>query len=250
MTRLFVWLMRALLVLGVCLAVVRPNAAKAQSSSLFIRASASTPGLAVRPAVPVEEEDQEGMPALVENSFFSVKPPPKRIFKVGDLITVIVRQKSEYKHSGDTKLEREVEIQAALKDWIRFSDAGSSCKLVPDTMPAGDPKIDFKMDRSFEGNGGASRKDEVITRITCRIIDVMPNKNLVLQGGPDVVETDDEKQVVTLTGTCRTDDIAADNTILSTQLLETHFKRESFGPVRDSMRRGWAYKIWDKIRPF
>ena len=247
MNCLFVWLMRVLLVLGACLAVVRPNQAMGQSSSLFRRASANTPGLAVRPASPA---DMENRTVLTDRSYLAVKPNPKRIIKVGDLVTVIVRQKTTYKHDGQSDLEREVEYKAELKDWIRFSDAGSSCKLVPDTMPAGDPKINFKMDRSFGGSGKKDRTDEVVTRVTCRVIDVLPNRNLVLQGGPDVIENDGETITISLTGECRIDDISPDNTILSTQLVDSRFKRESTGSVRDSMRRGWAYRIWDAIRPF
>ena len=243
MNRLFVWLMQTLLVLGACWAVFRPMGANAESSSLFRRASANTPGLTVRPVQGAYADAQiPSGPA----SFFAVKPLPKRIFAVGDLVTVIVRQQSTYKHSGKTDLEREVQIKAELKDWIRFKDA----KLVPDTLPAGDPKIDFALGRSFEGEGKKNRTDEVVTRVTCQVIDVKPNNTLVLQGGPDVIETDGEKQEISLTGICRTEDVGADNTILSTQLLECRFKRESAGAVRDAMRRGWVYKLWDWIRPF
>jgi len=243
MNRLFVWLMRTLLVLGVSVAVVRPNVSRAQSSSLFRRASANTPGLAVRPAGEVAKERKVSLGRV---SYFAIKPLPKRVFKVHDLVTVIVREKSTYKHDGKSDLEREVEYKAELKDWIRLK----SWKLIPDTLPAGDPKIDFKMSRAHEGEGKKNRSDEVITRITCEVIDVRANKTLVLDGKPVVIETDGEKQIITLTGTCRSEDVGADNTILSTQISELHFTRKSTGAVRDAMRRGWAYKIWDKIRPF
>ncbi len=47
-------------------------------------------------------------------SFFAVKPLPKRIFKTGDLITVIVRQKSTYKHSGELDVERDVVMRGLV----------------------------------------------------------------------------------------------------------------------------------------
>ncbi len=243
MTSLFVWLMRALLVLGVCLATLRPNVAAAESSSLFRRASVNAPRLTVRPVKDIRDDKTHRMGHI---SYFAVKPLPKRQIKVGDLVTVIVRQKSTYSHSGNTSLERKVDVKAELKNWIRFSDG----KLVPDTLPAGTPKIEFKMDRSFEGDGKNKRTDEVVTRITCQVVDVLPNKLIVLQGGPDKIKIDEDFQLVTLTGTCRSQDINADNTILSTQLYQCKLDRESTGPVRDAMRRGWGYKIWDMIRPF
>ena len=244
MNRLFVWLMRTLLILGTCLAVIRTNETWAQSSSLFHRASANTVGLTTR--VPDTYEIRDNLDPLQRVSYFAVKPLPKRIFKVGNLLTVIVRQKSTYTHDGKTDLERKLKVKAELKDWVRLSEG----HLVPDTLPAGDPKINFALARGFDGEGKMDRKDEVVTRITCRIIDVMPNGNLVLEGGPDLIKTDGEEQKFMLTGVCRSEDILPDNTIISTQIAELHFTRESSGAVRDTMNRGWIYKIWDKVRPF
>lgn len=244
MKNLFVWLMRTLLVLGACLAVIRPDQARAQSSSLFRRLTADTPGLAVRPARTNTNPREKPSP-LQQASYLALKPLPKRVITVGSLLTVIVRQKSTYRHNGKSDLQRELEIKAELKDWVRFSRH----KLVPDTLPAGDPKINFALERTFEGEGKKNRRDEVITRITCRIIDVKPNGNLVLQGN-DVIKTDGETQIITLTGTCRSEDIKPDNTILSTQIVDLRVDRQSEGAIRDAMRRGWVYRFWDKIRPF
>lgn len=246
MSRLFVWLMRALLVPGLCLALVRPNEVRAQSSSLFRRTSTSTPGLAVRPSHDAPRPEHT---ALQKMSYFSAPPPAKRVFKVHDQVTVIVRHKATYKNVGKADLEREIEFKAELKDWVRFSDAVRRWKLVPDTLPAGDPKINFDLQRSTEGDGKINRSDELITRLQCEVIDVLPNKTLVLEGSYKVI-TDGEEQSVTLTGKCRSKDITADNTILSTQVAALRIERDSKGAVRDAMRRGWAYKIWDWIRPF
>ncbi len=246
MIRVMMWLMRTLIPMAMWMqALVWPGIiCYGQTSSLFRQADARSAPLTLRPA---RSSSIGGSSSAIGNiSFFAVKPIPKRVFKIGDIITVIVRQKSVYKHDGTNDLSREVEWKAELKDWIRLK----SWKLVPDTLPAGDPKINFKLNRSFKGEGKKDRKDEVVTRISCKVIDVLPNGNLVLEGGPDVIETDGEKQVYTLTGTCRSEDIAADNTILSTQLYNCHFKRESSGAVRDAMRRGWAYRLLDIIRPF
>jgi len=241
--------MRVWVVVGVVLTTIRPAAVDAQSSSLFRRASQETPGLSVRPTTAAEYQDQmaasERKAAFGRVSYMSSKPLPPKTFAVGDLITVIVRHKTTYTNSSTSNAERKNTLKAELKDWIRFNNG----KLVPDTMPAGDPKIDFQMDTKTDADAQKDRTNEVTTRMTCKVIDVCPNKTLVLQGGPDTVETDGEKQVTTLTGTCRADDVSADNTILSTQLLELNFKQENAGDVRDTANRGWMQKIWDKIRP-
>jgi len=212
-----------------------------QSSSLFRRAGANPAPLAVRP---VSSMDPPPNPEAL-TSYFSVKPLPKRLFRIGDLITVIVRQKSSYKNDGKTDLQRDTNYKAQLKDWVRFKKD----HLVPDTLPAGDPTVNFALGGEFKGEGEQNRTNEMITRITCQIIDVQPNGNLVLQGGSDELTTDGEKQTLTLTGTCRSEDILPDNTILSTQIYQCKIENNNTGAVRDAMKRGWMLRLWDMIKP-
>jgi flagellar L-ring protein precursor FlgH len=227
---------------GLLMGLLVVSQASGQSSSLFRQAEAN-PAPVNQPTNDSGLSSQQMAQATV--SYFAVKPLPKRLYKVGDLITVIVRQKSSYTHNGKSDLERQNNIDAQLKDWVRFKDG----HLVPDTQPLGDQKVGFDLDIQNQGDGKFNRTNEVVTRMTCKVIDVMPNGCLVLQGGPDVIETDGEKQTITLTGTCRSEDILADNTILSTQLSECHFKQENTGAVRDVMNQGWLSKVWDKIKP-
>jgi flagellar L-ring protein precursor FlgH len=230
-------------ILGFCAFLLLDTQTLGQSSSLF-RQAESNPAASNAPLNSSGLSAQQMVQANV--SYFAVKPLPKRLYKIGDLITVIVRQKSSYTHNGKADLERQVDIDAELKDWIKINKGN----LQPDPQTNGDPKIKFSLDRQFQGDGKFNRTNEVVTRVSCKIIDVLPNGCLVLQGGPDIIETDGEKQTITLTGTCRSEDILSDNTILSTQLMECHFKQDNTGAVRDQMERGWITKLWDICRPF
>ncbi len=246
MNRLFtmLWLMRILSAVSVWLlaSAWQESSVFAQSSSLFRRVDANPAPLVNQPA----EDTPQGL-TQASFSYFAVRPLPKRVFKVNDLITVIVRHSSTYKHDGETDNKREVKYNAALADWIRFKD----CKhLVPDTMPAGDPKINFAMQRQFKGDGSVERTDEVTTRITCKIIDVLPNGSLQMEGGPIEIETGTEKQVITLSGICRSEDIMADNTVLSSQIANLKFSNKPSGSVADTQKRGWITRAWDFLRPF
>jgi len=236
--------MRTWLVLGVVSAVAGRSAWGQSSSSLFRRSAADTPGLSIRPAAATDEAKST---PYTRASYFSVKPLPQREFKVNDLVTVVVREKSTYKIKGKTDLERQITYKGELKDIITWH--GGKFLPVPASQPGGDPKLDFTLDRSLKGDGSSDRSDEVVTRITCRIIDVLPNRTLVLEG-QSTTKTDDDETHMTLTGTCRSEDVGPDNTVLSTQLLNGQFVTEHRGAVRDSMRRGWLYYIWDKLRPF
>ena len=76
-----------------------------------------------------------------------------------------------------------------------------------------------------------------------------PNGTLVLQARKQI-KTDDEEQQFILTGTCRVEDVSADNTILSTQLFDLQLEKNHNGAVRDATKRGWFLKFLDALNPF
>jgi flagellar L-ring protein precursor FlgH len=78
---------------------------------------------------------------------------------------------------------------------------------------------------------------------------VKPNGTLVLQGRKSIV-TDDEVQKFLITGTCRAEDVTADNTVLSTQLKDFDLRKTHKGNVRNATRKGWAGKLLDALNPF
>ena len=111
------------------------------------------------------------------------------------------------------------------------------------------PRIDVSGSREFTGEGNVDRSDSLIRRITAEVLDVKPNGTLVLQARKRI-KTDDEEQVFVLSGTCRAEDITADNTILSTALHDQELTETHKGTVRQATRRGWGSKLLDAISPF
>jgi len=81
------------------------------------------------------------------------------------------------------------------------------------------------------------------------VLDVKPNGTLVLQARSRI-KTDDEERYFILTGTCRVDDVSADNTILSSQLFDKNLEQRNKGNVRNATRKGWLENLLDVISPF
>lgn len=182
---------------------------------------------------------------VIAGSYFATQPPAPRHFRVNDLLTIIIRQKLEVSHDGGMETEQTFGIEGSLDDWIRLKNHN----LIPDEQSNGDPKIAMDIERSSENEAKRQRTDEISTRMTCRIIDVLPNDTLVIEGR-NRIDSDGEIQVVTVTGTCRAEDVSADNTILSTQIHDFNLVREGKGAVRDAEHRGIVTKILDFINPF
>jgi flagellar L-ring protein precursor FlgH len=183
--------------------------------------------------------------ALAESSFISVALPEPRKFRLHDLITIIVKEKKKYESDGETEEKKDVSLQARLEEWFRIHKH----KWLQQTFGGGVPEVDFGLKGKWKGEGTVEREDEFTTRITAEVIDVKPNGNLVLQARKSI-EMDEEWQVITLTGVCRSLDVSPDNTVLSTQLADLTITVEHAGAVRDGTRRGWVPRFFDWLRPF
>jgi flagellar L-ring protein precursor FlgH len=109
--------------------------------------------------------------------------------------------------------------------------------------------VKFGFDNNLEHEGKQERRDDLTLRIAAEVIDVKPNGQLILEAKKKI-QNDEELQDITLTGACRGEDVTADNTVLSTQLLNLNINVQNKGAVRDASSRGWFSWLWDATRAF
>ncbi len=185
--------------------------------------------------------------ALQQSSFTALAAPRPRTFQLHDLITIIVREETSFSSDGETDLEKDFSVEAKLEKWIQLRLG--NLQIVPADMTDGTPQIKGSANRKFEGDGTVKRKDTFIGRLTAEITDVKPNGTLVVSARK-FIQTDGEEQRFELTGTCRSQDVNADNTVLSTQLADLTVTKEHKGAVRDSTRRGLLPRLTDKVNPW
>lgn len=195
---------------------------------------------AIDPGAPVQAN-----PVLLQYSSISVEMPAPKKLKVHDLVTVIVKE--DRRQTTDAKLDsqKQWKIQSELAKFLRLD---TNNHLIPQNFPTGTPGVEFNWDDQYKGTGKNERKDSLLTRITAEILDVKPNGTLVLQAGKRIKQDGDELHV-TLTGTCRSEDVLADNTVLSTQLADLQIDSVSEGAARDATKRGWLKRALDALNP-
>lgn len=183
-------------------------------------------------------------PVLLATSPIAIAPPEPRLIKVHDQITVIVREEKRAMTDAKLKSEKKWEMEAELRKWFRLNPEDHLVAQEFDPTPG----ADFDFDNKYEGKGRVDRADSLTFRITATVIDVKPNGNIVLEA-KNTVRVDEETTIITLTGTCRTDDVTPQNTVLSTQLADGHIDVQHTGAARDAARRGWLMRLFDFIRP-
>jgi flagellar L-ring protein precursor FlgH len=111
------------------------------------------------------------------------------------------------------------------------------------------PAMSFAGKNTYSGGGQINNAETITAQIAVRVIDVLPNGNLVVEGRSHTAFSG-EKQDAILRGTIRYDDISANNTIYSYNIADASIQFVSKGTITDNQNKGWFNRIWDKINPF
>lgn len=184
---------------------------------------------------------------VAETSVFAVKPQEPKKIKKFDLITVIVREESQAKTKDSTDLKKSNDMNAILQQYFDLSL--SQLALKGRATPENQPKLQYNLERNFKGEGTAERTDSMSARVTAQVIDVKPNGILVIQA-TKMIKNDEEEQKFVLTGMVRAEDVTIDNSVLSTQLADLMLEKTTQGAARDTSKRGWIPRLFDKLNPF
>ena len=158
---------------------------------------------------------------------------------INDVVTIMVSETTQASASADAKNSKATSAEAG------FEHLFGAEKLIHElpTMVSG------KGSSSFEGAGSTNRATTLQTSLTARVIDVLPNGYLVVEGMREV-RVNNENQNVYLTGIVRPDDISANNIILSTSVAQMSVRLQGKGIASQPIKPGWLFRILNGILPF
>ena len=159
------------------------------------------------------------------------------------LISALRDSRPETQRPGETKSNR--------KGWmrVRVTDMNSGKTKVNVNLPLYLIEAGMNIATHYAPDVNLDDITQAIkdASMTGKIIDVKPNGLLVIEARAKV-EHDEEISTITLTGTCRKEDVTADNTILSTQIADKHVAVKNEGALRAVSTRGWIPKLLDLIK--
>lgn len=103
--------------------------------------------------------------------------------------------------------------------------------------------------QSFAGAGTAAQTNTLTGSMTVTIIKVYPNGNLEIKGQKKLV-LNDGSEFLRLSGIVRPEDIAANNTISSSNIADARITYTNAGVYADSTQPGWLSRIFRQVTPF
>jgi flagellar L-ring protein precursor FlgH len=157
---------------------------------------------------------------------------------VGDIVTINVVESASASKNATTKTSRDSNLAAS---WT-----GVLQKLSGDWV-GGEVNAGFQ--NNFDGKGETTRSSQLAAYITAQVIQVLPNGYLVIQGNRQV-RVNNENQIINVQGVIRTEDIDANNIILSTYIADARIELIGEGVISDKQRPGWLARILDWVWPF
>lgn len=165
--------------------------------------------------------------------------------KIGDILTIRIVESSKASNKASTKTNRKSDVGASLTNFFNLE------KQFPASQPFFNPFSGLKagMESDFNGTGSTNRSGDLTAIITVRIVDELPNGNLMVRGSREV-SVNNEVQLITLSGIVRPQDISSDNVVMSTYISDAKIAYSGKGVINDRQRPGWLARILDFVWPF
>ena len=101
----------------------------------------------------------------------------KRARAVGDLVTILVQENNTASKDNSTKTAKSSSIDASIAKFL-YSPAASGLLTKNGQFPA----LNLSAKQDFDGGGKISNSEKITAKIAVRVVDVLPNGNLVLEG--------------------------------------------------------------------
>ena len=145
--------------------------------------------------------------------------------KVGKGITVLVMEFSQASNEAKTESKKQTSNNVGIEKGTGM------LQFLPEFG------INGKTQNDFKGDARTSRKGSLRAKIAARIVGVNDAGDYVIEG-KRVVETNNEKEVYSLEGAVRPEDIMADNTVFSYNIYDAHIIYKGKGEVARAQKPG------------
>jgi flagellar L-ring protein precursor FlgH len=165
--------------------------------------------------------------------------------RIGDIVTIRIVESSSATNKASTQTGRSSSVSASVDGFFGLENDYSA------NSPFFNPfsKVAGGLESDFDGSGTTKRSGDLTATITARVIDILPNGNLIVMGSREVM-VNREKQEITLSGIVRPRDISSENVVLSNYIADAKISYSGSGIINDRQRPGWLARAIDKIWPF
>jgi flagellar L-ring protein precursor FlgH len=149
--------------------------------------------------------------------------------RVGDIITVTLRESTQATKSAGTSRTKESEV-----------DLNPIIGLGGNALNIGSESIQLGVDSSkeFSGDSSANQSNNLFGNISVTVVEVLPNQNLLVRGEKWLTLNNGD-EYIRLTGVVRPADVSPSNEIISTKIANARIQYSGTGAFASTQKEGW-----------
>lgn len=204
---------------------------------------------AVRPVPPPPPDPTEG--AIFQPGYELVLFEDVRARRVGDIITVILEEKTEASKEADTVVLKESTTTIPNPTILGTSPLFS----VPGVLPLAatlDNTLETRLasNTDFDGGGESSQSNALGGTISVTVSEVLANGDLAIQG-EKIMTLNQGNEHVRVSGVVRQADVRTDNTVSSRKIANAMIVYAGEGAIDDANTMGWLARFFNsRFFPF
>lgn len=148
-----------------------------------------------------------------------------RAMRIDDILTIMIVESAKAGSESGTKTSKENSLG------LESPGGSGALRMIPGFGVSGGSTI------GYDGKGGTTREGSLVATISARVIKVLDNGNLVVEGSK-IVEINEEKEIIKITGTVRPQDVLKNNIIYSSSIADAEITYAGKGVSNTGQRPG------------
>ncbi len=154
----------------------------------------------------------------------------RRAYKIGDILTVVLDEKTSSDKNASTKYGKDSSLSIAAPTF----GANTIDKFTADANAS----------RDFNGSANAKQGNSLSGSITVTVYDVLPNGVLRVRG-EKWLKLNNGDEFIRLTGNVRVEDIDSNNMLSSQRIADARITYAGRGAFADSNKSGWLTQMFN-----
>ena len=161
----------------------------------------------------------------------------RKAYRVGDIITIILREKTLSEKSASNVTSRKANNSAVAGIGVGpFGDSNLATALSTSNI-------------DNTGSGEVKQSNTLGGDISATVVRALTNGNLLIRG-EKMIALNDGNEYIQISGMIRSEDVQPDNTVLSKRIANAEISYSGDGDYVDATKAGWGTKLFYKIWPF
>jgi flagellar L-ring protein precursor FlgH len=166
----------------------------------------------------------------------------RRARRLNDIVTILISETTNASKKATTNNSSASTVNDSITNLMGIP----ANQMLTKNLQAG---IQGNGNTAFAGEGDTASATTFTDTISAKVIEVLPNGNLVLESRKERIINND-KEIIVIRGIIRPEDISPTNTISSGQVADAKIYLVGDGVLADKQSQGWLVKVLDQVWPF